>query len=289
MQDPQFSWLDRGEYPFSPNYFSVNSHRLHYIEEGSGDVLLFVHGTPSWSFDFRKVIVQLRDSFRCIAIDHIGFGLSDKPAVYDYSTIYHSKTLEKFVLDKDLRNINLIVHDFGGPIGMHFAIQHPDRIKRIVVLNSWMWSSIRDPAFIKLSKVLKSPLLPFLYLYLNFSPRFILPRSYGDHKPSKSILKHYSRPFANSGQRHGVLAFAKSLLLDQNWFESLWERRSILSKKPLLFVWGMKDPVITPNYLEKFAEGFPLSKIVKLQSCGHFPQEEQAEEVSRAIQEFIKE
>ncbi len=102
-----------------------------------------------------------------------------------------SKTLEKFVLDKDLRNITLIVHDFGGPIGMHFAMQHPDRIKKMVVLNSWMWSSIGDPAFIKLTKMLKSPLLPFLYLYLNFSPRFILPRSFGDHKPSKSILRQY--------------------------------------------------------------------------------------------------
>ncbi len=287
MLDQAFSWLDRVEYPFQSNYHRINSHQLHYIDEGSGDLLLFVHGTPSWSFDFRNVIVRLRDSFRCIAIDHIGFGLSDKPEVFDYSTINHSKTLEKFVLEKDLQNITLVVHDFGGPIGLHFAMQHPDRIKKMVVLNSWMWSSIGDPAFIKLSKVLKSPLLPFLYLYLNFSPRFILPRSFGDHKPSKKILKHYSKPFADSSQRYGALAFARSLLFDQNWFESLWERRFILSNKPILFVWGMKDPIITPNYLAKFAEGFANSKIVKLTNCGHFPQEEKAEEVSRAIQEFL--
>ncbi len=83
------------------------------------------------------------------------------------------------------------------------------------------------------------------------------------------------------------MAFARSLLLDQNWFESLWEKRFILSNKPILFVWGMKDPIITSDYLEKFGKGFTNTKIVKLPNCGHFPQEEQAEEVSNAIKEFL--
>ena len=86
-------WLDTFEYPFNPNYFSVNGQRLHYIDEGQGDTILFVHGTPSWSFDFRNIIKGLKDSYRCVAIDHIGFGLSEKPEHYDYSTKNHSKTL----------------------------------------------------------------------------------------------------------------------------------------------------------------------------------------------------
>src|SRR5690606_5680244 len=147
-----------------------------------------------------------------------------------------------------------------GAIGLNFAMQHPEKIKRLVILNSWLWSSKNDPDFVKLSKILKSPLLPFLYRYLNFSPKFILPKSFGDKT-----------------QRNGALAFAKSLLNDQDWFEELWNRRQSISNKPTLFLWGMKDTVIKPHFLNKFASGFTNSQTVKLETSGHFPQEEQPE------------
>lgn len=283
------NWLDTKEYPFQSNYFEINGQKLHYIDEGKGETILFIHGTPSWSFDFRNSIKALQDQYRCIAIDHIGFGLSDKPEVYDYSTQNHSATLEKFILDKKLENITLVVHDFGGPIGLNFAMRYPDKIKKLVILNSWLWSSQTDPDFIKLSKILKSPLLPFLYRYLNFSPKFILPKSFGDHKLSRHLLKQYTKPFANKTQRTGALAFAKSLLNDQNWFEELWNKRKTISAKPTLFIWGMKDPVIKSKYLEKFESGFTHSKTIRLETCGHFPQEEQAEETIIALQNFFKE
>lgn len=282
-------WLDKSEYPFNPNYFSVNGQRLHYLDEGQGDTILFVHGTPSWSFDFRNIIKGLKDSYRCVAIDHIGFGLSEKPEHYDYSTENHSKTLEKFVLEKQLDNLTLVVHDFGGPIGLNFAIQHPDKVKRIVILNSWLWSSKADPEFIKLSKILRSPILPFLYRYINFSPKFILPKSFGDHKISTKTLKQYTKPFTDKSQRNGALAFAKSLLNDQDWFETLWEKRQQISNKPTLLIWGMKDPVIKPHNLKKYQEGFTNSKTIKLETSGHFPQEEQPELVKQAIFDFVTE
>ncbi len=282
------SWLDTNEYPFKAHYFEANGHRLHYIDEGQGEILLFVHGTPSWSFDFRKVIKNLRPHYRCIAVDHIGFGLSDKPEHYDYATQNHSKTLENFVLQKGLSEVTLIVHDFGGPIGLQVALQHPHLFKRVVVLNSWLWSSQQDPDFIKFSKILKSPLLPFLYRYLNFSPRFILPRSFGDVKLSKSLRKQFTKPFADKTQRNGALAFARSLLNDQDWFETLWEKRNALQGKPFLFIWGMKDPVIKPHYLDKFLSGFTNVTVLRLPGSGHFPQEEQPDQVSQAILNFIK-
>lgn len=281
-------WLDKKEYPFTSRFFKVNGQNLHYIDEGRGEVLLFVHGTPSWSFDFRNVVKALSANYRCIAIDHIGFGLSDKPEDYDYSTLNHSQTLEKFILAMDLHDLTLVVHDFGGPIGLNFAIRHPERIKNLVILNSWLWSSSSDPDFIKFSKVLRSPLLPFLYRYLNFSPRFILPMSFGDKKLSRKLLKNFTRPFANKSQRNGALAFAKSLLNDQDWFEELWQKRASVSSKPTLFIWGMKDKVIKPRYLDKFLSGFPNARAIKLTGCGHFPQEEEADLVSREIEDFLK-
>ena len=135
-------WLDKSAYPFTSNYLDINGHQLHYIDEGKGETILFVHGTPSWSFDYRNVIKKLKESCRCVAIDHIGFGLSDKPEHYDYSTQNHSKTLEIFVLEKNLDNITLVVHDFGGAIGLNFAMRYPEKIKRLVILNSCCLSYI---------------------------------------------------------------------------------------------------------------------------------------------------
>lgn len=282
-------WLDKSAYPFKSNYFDINEQKLHYIDEGKGETILFVHGTPSWSFDYRNIIKKLKENYRCIAIDHIGFGLSEKPEHYDYSPQNHSKTLEKFVLAKKLDKITLVVHDFGGPIGLNFAIQHPEKIKNLIILNSWLWSSENDPEYIKLRKILKSPLLPFLYRYLNFSPKFILPQSFGDNKLPKNILKQYTRPFADKTQRNGTLALAKSLLNDQNWFEELWNKRRVISNKPTLFIWGMKDSVIKPHNLHKFQKGFINSKTVQLETSGHFPQEEQPEKVINAIFEYLTE
>jgi pimeloyl-ACP methyl ester carboxylesterase len=282
-------WLNKSEYPFTSTYFTINEQQLHYIDEGKGETLLFVHGTPSWSFDYRNIIKKLKENYRCVAIDHIGFGLSDKPRQYDYSTQNHSRTLEKFILEKQLKDITLIVHDFGGPIGLNFAIHYPEKIKNLVILNSWLWSSENDRDYIKLKKVLKSPLLPFLYRYLNFSPKFILPQSFGDNKLPKNILKQYTKPFADNTQRNGTLAFAKSLLTDQNWFEELWNKRNSISDKPTLIIWGMKDSVIKPHNLDKFHNGFTNSKTVKLETSGHFPQEEQPEKVINAIFDFLLE
>lgn len=281
------NWLNKIEYPFAAHHFSINGQQLHYIDEGQGETILFVHGTPSWSFDYRNMIKKLKATHRCIAIDHIGFGLSNKPEQYDYSTKNHSNTLEQFILAKQLNNITLVVHDFGGPIGLNFAIHHPNKIKQLIIFNTWLWSSKDDPAFIKMKKLLKSPLLSFLYRYLNFSPRFILPKSFGAHKISNKLLQQYTKPFANHKQRNGALAFAKSLLTDQDWFEELWNKRSAIANKPTLFIWGMKDPVIQPHHLTKFLSAFTNATTTQLADCGHFPQEEQPQTVTKSIQQFL--
>lgn len=281
------TWLDRTQYPFESHFFEIEGCRLHYVDEGRGEPILFVHGTPSWSFDFRHLMAGLRSRFRCLAIDHIGFGLSDKPARYPYSTRQHSQNLERFVLEKDLRDLTLVVHDFGGPIGLSVAIRHPDRIKRIVVLNSWLWSAEADPEFQRLAWLLRSPILSFLYRHLNISPRFLLPASFGKKKLPREIHAQYLKPFARKSDREGLLAFARSLLNDQDWFEELWKSRTPISAKPVLFVWGMKDALVAPHHLEKFQAGFSQSRALRLDTCGHFPQEEEPEETLRAIREFL--
>lgn len=278
------SWLDTQAYPFDHHYMPFGSHRMHFVDVGEGPVILFVHGTPSWSFDFRMQIKALSRDFRCIAIDHLGFGLSDKDSDADYSTQAHAQRLLEFIERLDLKNIHLVLHDFGGPIGVQTFYQATERFASITLINTWLWSSEGDPDYQKMKKILKSPLLPFLYKYLNFSARFILPAAFGDKKLSKPLKRQYTAPFAQPSQRYGTIAFAKSLLHDQPWFESLWERRKLLESLPLHLIWGMKDPVIGQQHLEKWQQAFPKANTLKLDTAGHFPQEEEAE----AMTSFLK-
>lgn len=286
MEQPK--WLDRKEYPFNSQFFVDEGVKQHFIDVGAGETLVFIHGTPSWSFDFRKVIKHLQQAYRCVAIDHIGFGLSDKPAHYDYSLHNHSKRLEKFITAHNLKNITLVLHDFGGPIGLTYAITNPYNVSRLVIINSWIGSSESDPEFIKFSKVLRSPLLPFLYLYLNFSPRFLLPGSFGKHKLPRRLLGQFTKPFGSKHQRYGALNFAKSLLIDQPWFEALWNSRFVIQAKPLLLVWGMADRFIKERNLDKFISGFEKTSVLRLPGVGHFPQEEEPDRVAEAINFFMR-
>jgi haloalkane dehalogenase len=138
-----------------------------------------------------------------------------------------------------------------------------------------------------MKRVLRSPLLPFLYRYFNFSARFILPSVFGDHKPSRKVLRHYTAPFSKPAQRNGTIAFAKSLVNDQPWFETLWVNRDTVSTKPVLLIWGMKDRFITVDYLEKFKTGFHSVQVQTLADCGHFPQEERPDDVAIFIDAFL--
>jgi pimeloyl-ACP methyl ester carboxylesterase len=280
------SWLDRREYPFTPHYYSADGNLMHYVDEGSGPVILFVHGTPSWSFEFRHLIKELSKQYRCIAPDHFGFGMSDKPSHYNYSTQQHSKTLERFVLDHRLQDITLVVHDFGGPIGLNFALNHPGKIARLVILNTWLWNTETEPGFRKMKKILRSPILPLLYKYLNFSAKYLLPKTFVQ-PVSRQILNQYTKPFRGPAQRNGTIAFAKSLLNDQEWFEGLWNKKECIATKPILFIWGMKDPFINFSYLRKWTAAFLNSTVVPLSNCGHFPQEEEPAQVTKVVLEFL--
>ena len=281
-------WLDKKEYPFQSKYFEINGQKLHYVDEGVGEPLVFVHGTPSWSFEFRHLIRHLRQQYRCIAIDHIGFGLSDKPRRYNYSTQNHCRTLECFLLAKELGNITLVLHDFGGPIGLHFAMAYPEKVKRIILLNTWLWSHEQDSGFAKQRKLLASPLLPFLYRYCNFSPKYLFPRSFGKKKPTPLVMRHITRPFSRPSERNGTLCFARSLMKDQDWFESLWEARGRFMNKPTLLIWGMKDPFVTQKHLQKFQDNFIEVKTFTFEEAGHYPHEEEPDEVTEIIADWLK-
>ena len=247
-----------------------------------------MHGTPSWSFEFRNVIKFLSKKYRCIAIDHIGFGLSEKPAKYDYTVQNHTASLLKLVTHLQLNQFTMLVHDFGGIIGLAAAEQIPEKIKGLVILNTWCRSIQDEPEYKKMKMILGSPLMPLLYRYLNFSAKYILPAAFGERsRLTPEIHQHFLRPFSKVSERNGTIAFAKSLLRDQDYYASVGEKLSILKDNPVLIIWGMKDEFITEKHLLWMQEQFPGSKVVRYDDAGHFVLEEKSVVAGPVIAEFM--
>lgn len=283
------SWLDHEIYPFESHYLDVPGGKLHYIDEGEGDVLLFVHGTPTWSFLFKDQIKELRKNYRCIALDHLGFGLSDKPTDFPGTPQAHSKNLELLAEHIGLENVTLVVHDFGGPIGLGWALRNPEKIKRLVIFNTWLWETVSNPGAQKIDRILNSWLGKFMYLRLNFSPKVLLKQGFADKKKlERKVHRHFVRPFPNASSRMGLLRIGKSLLGSSDWYQTQWEQLERLEKLPKLLLWGMEDSFIQPEFLERWKERFPGVKVVPFKS-GHFPMLEFPDGVSKQIRQFMTE
>jgi haloalkane dehalogenase len=278
-------WLDTNLYPFENKYIQLEAGKMHYVDEGEGEVILFVHGTPAWSFLYREQVSALSKKYRCIALDHIGFGLSDKPEGFDGKPQSHSKNLTEFIERLDLTNITLVVHDFGGPIGLSSAIENPDRIKQLVLFNTWLWGTKNNPDAQKIDKIINSGMGKFLYLRMNFSPKFLLKKGFHDKKNlSKKVHKQYLYPFPDKSSRKSLLNMGKSLVGSSDWYQDQWEKIDSLSQKPCLILWGTKDEFITTEYLEKWKNRLPNARVIEYE-CGHFVQEE---ETRKTIQEIEK-
>lgn len=280
-------WLNRKEYPFPAHYVAVQGALMHYVDEGEGNPIVFLHGTPSWSFDFRNQIKALSPTHRCIAPDLIGFGLSDKPANYNYTLQQHTDNLAMLLAHLNLHKFTLLVHDFGGPIGLNYATQHPEKIERLVILNTWFWATQNEPEYKKALPVLKSPLLPVLYKYFNFSARFMVKQSWGNKAAlTKQIHQHYIKPFSKPAERMGTIAFARTLVNEQEWFETLWKKTEVLANKPTLIIWGTLDEFVPVRYADKIKSRFTNSQFAGV-NAGHFPQDEAHIEVNTALQLFL--
>ncbi len=280
-------WLDLTLYPFDNKFIQLDAGKMHYIDEGEGEILLFVHGTPSWSFLYRNYITVLSKKYRCIAIDHIGFGLSEKPEDFDGTPSSHANNLTEFIKKLNLTNIVLIVHDFGGPIGLASGIQNNDRIKKVVVFNTWLWETKSNPNAQKADKIINSTIGKWMYLYLNFSPKFLLKKGFHNKKKlSKIIHQQYIRPFPSKTSRLSLLNIGKSLVGSSEWYQKQWNQLSKLEQKPWLLLWGVHDEFITKEYLQKWKNRLPHAQVKEFES-GHFLQEEQPEETLLEIEKFL--
>jgi len=236
------AWVDSRAYPFNPKQYALSMGALSYVDEGAGDPLVMVHGNPSWSFEFRELIKHFSKTRRCIAPDHIGFGLSDKSADWDYLPREHAANLDQLLESLDLNNITLVVGDWGGPIGLSYAINHPERINNVVITNTWMWSARSDWYYRVFSGFVGGPMGRWLIRRHNFFAKTVLKSIYGDKgKLTPEIHEQFLMPLAIPEERKGNWVFPREIIASSQWLADLWSRCEALDGKIKLIAWGMRD------------------------------------------------
>jgi haloalkane dehalogenase len=277
-------WLDRGEYPFESRWLDVEGGRMHYLDEGEGAPIVMVHGTPTWSFMYRHLVKGLRARHRCLAPDHLGFGLSERPAAWSYRPADQARNLARFIDTLGLKNVTLVVHDFGGPIGLAYALDHPENIRRLVIFNTWMWATSGDRHFEVFGRLLGGRIGRVLYERLGFSVRVMLRHVVADKtRYTRAVERHYLRALDG----HATWVYARELLGSSAWYDGLWQRRERLARIPALLVWGMKDPAFGA-YLPRWRSVFQRAEVLPLADCGHAPPEERAPEVLPVLERFLE-
>ncbi len=276
---------DRRLFPFKSKWFESSVGAVHYVDEGGGAPILFLHGNPTWSFLYRGVIIRLRKKFRCIALDYPGFGLSAHPENYGYTPAEHADVVRELVRHLDLTDLTIMGHDWGGPIGMRVALDELPRLRALVMGNTWYWPldawHMKAFAYVMSSAPMQSQIFK-----RNFFVDKIIP--FGVKYPlAEEVLNHYREPLATPKSRVGVAEFARQLLESSLWLGELADAvQDHLANVPLLLTWGIQDVAYSRVFMERFREDFRLSTLHRLDGK-HFIQEDAPGEIADAIEAFL--
>ncbi|SRR6266542_211082 len=286
---PDERFANLPDFPFAPHYVELEGLRMHYLDEGRGEPILLLHGEPTWSFLYRRMIPPLRTRFRCVAPDYIGFGRSDKwTDVAAYSFRAHYAMLERFVAALELRAITLVVQDWGGPLGLHYAVRHSEWIARLVILNTGLLMGEGEA------------LTPGLQSWRDYVSRtadlpigLVLKRSIGKrYELSADIVQAYDAPFPTLESKAGARAFPAIIPMspDDPGAAEMRETKAALAKwgKPALICFSDSDPVFPPGVGEALARLIPGARFALIPGAGHFLQEEKGPEIAQRILHFVR-
>lgn len=279
----------QSEYPFASQHLDLDGLRYHYVDEGSGDPLLFVHGNPTWSFAWRNVIKDLARDYRCVAVDHVGCGLSDKPQNYPYRLATHIDNLVALVDRLDLRRVTLVAHDWGGAIGTGAVLKRPERFSRLVLMNTAAFRSQQIPWRIAVCRI---PVLGALAVR-GFNAFAGAATSMAVEKPLPQAVKDgYLRPYRTWADRVAVLRFVQDIPLSPSHpsysaLVEIEEGLPSLAGKPMLLLWGMRDWCFTPTFLEEFERRFPHAEAVRFDDAGHYVFEDADERLRTVLRAFL--
>ena len=283
-------WVSDDLYPFESRFFATASdHRMHFVDEGAGEPIVFVHGNPAWSFEFRHLIKGLRSEFRCVAHDHIGFGLSSRSdRREDHHPASHANRFAAFLDHLDLRDMTLFMTDWGGPIGLDFARRHPARVKRIVIANTWCWPVADDFHFKSFSFLMSSWFAQYLIKYHNVFVRRIMPQAVGDRSVlTPEIMAHYRNAQPSPRARAANAALPGHIVGATDWLRSIWSERTAFTDKPALILWGFEDIAFRRKELERWKSELSDFALHEFEDCGHFLAEEAPERILPLLRSFL--
>ena len=295
-----------GTWPFKAHYTAAPGFPMHYVDEGAGaDTLLLLHGEPTWGYLFRQQISPWSRHARVVAPDHMGFGKSATPQDRTYWLQDHIDNLEAFVLDLDLHDITLVMHDFGGPVGMGLAARHPDRIERLVSVNGP--TPFGQPDLLD-RLTANAGASPWFQWILQAHERGILEDVLGhlDYNILSTLklngfvrneivtdtwIDAYRAPFPTPAQSAGGIGWAKGFAEGMHRFEDPRPAaRAVVLEKPALAVWGEQDRTLhAQHFLPLFEQIFPDATVHRLQNAGHYSPEDAPEEIAQLVLGFLKE
>lgn len=287
-QTENLSW--KSQYPYQSHFLNINGNKLHYIDEGQGDAVIMLHGNPTWSFFYRNVVNELKVNHRCIVPDHIGCGLSDKPQDYDYTLENHIQNILTLIEELKLESFSLIVHDWGGAIGMGVATRLASKVKRMTIMNTAAFLSQDIPFSISICK------LPMIgeKIVRNFNA-FAWPATFMavEKKLAPEIKEGFLHPYNNYENRIATARFVKDIPLKSSHvsFDTLKEIEEKLTTVtcPKLFLWGAKDFCFSLKFLKRWRDFFPSDRYVILDKAGHYLLEDETEKCMNEIKGFFNE
>lgn len=280
-------------YPFPSHWLTIGGLRYHYLDEGTGPVLLMVHGNPTWSFYWRELVKGLRGQYRVVVPDHIGCGLSDKPDArrYPYRLAQRVLDLTRLVGQLGLRQVTLVGHDWGGAIGMGTAVAVPERFARLVLMNTAAFRAQRCPWQIHFCRMPLGRLaIQGLNLFARAALRMTVCRP---ERMTPAVRAGYLAPYGSWRQREAIYGFVRDIPLrpDHPSYQALAAIEAGLGKfrrHPVCLIWGMQDWCFTPEFLDRFLEFFPEAEVHRLQRAGHYVVEDAHEEIVPLIERFLE-
>lgn len=282
-------------YDFTHHYADVGGFRMHYLDEGRGQTVVMLHGNPNWSYYYRNLVVALRDNYRCLVPDHIGCGMSAKPndQQYEYSLAQRVTDMEQWLDKLDAaHDLTLVVHDWGGMIGMAYATKYPDRIKRLVVLNTGAFHLPKSKPVPWQLKMARGVLGSILVRGFNAFSRGAVRSCVTRRAMPDAVGRAYCAPYNSWANRIAVHRFVQDIPLqpgDRGYdlVTKVADDLSQLQDVPMFIGWGLRDFVFDEHFLKEWRERFPKAEVHEYADCGHYILEDATDELIPLIRQFL--